>query len=97
MDRDAQIEKLKAQLNEWNAQMHKLEAQMREAQAEGRGRYQKYLDDVKEQQRQAQEQLDKLRHAGEGAWEDVLEGTRRAWEEYRKSLEKAWQRFRDED
>lgn len=97
MDRDAQIEKLKAQLDEWNAQMHKLEARMHEAQSDGRERYQKYLDDLKEQQRQAQEQLGRLRHAGEGAWEDVLEGTKRAWDEYRKSLEKAWQRFQDDD
>lgn len=97
MDRDVYMKKLKAQLDEWNAQVSKLEARMWEAGEQSKERYQKYLTDLKEQQKQAEAELEKLRESSEAAWQEVAEGTERAWREYRESLERAWDRFRSKD
>lgn len=97
MDRDKYVEQLKKQLDEWNEKMAELEKEMWEAGEDSKERYREYLNELKIQQQQAQDQLRRLQHASESAWEDVLEGTKRAWREYEASLEKAWERFKAKD
>lgn len=91
--RDAYVEKLKAQMDEWNAEIDKLQARADAAQADARAAYQKHLIQLKSKRQVLKEKMDELHHAGEGAWEDVKKGVDTAKHILAESIQSAKSRF----
>ena len=77
--RDAYVQKLQAQLDEWNAEVDKLKAKADKAQADAQLAYHKQIDSLREQQQAAHAKLNELRQSSEDAWEDLKEGVEGAW------------------
>jgi len=91
--RDQYVEKLKAQLDEWNAEFAKWEAKSRSAQAEMRIEYEKQLETFRRQRNQALEQMHKVQAATGDAWIDLVRGADEAWAKMREAFEKAHSHF----
>ena len=53
-DRKAQVDWMKARLDEWNAEIDKVEARMRQASAEARLRYEEQLREMRAQRDRAE-------------------------------------------
>ncbi len=92
--RDEYVEKMKAQLDQWNAEIAKWEAKAREAQAGGRAEYDKRLEAVREQRERAMYQLRLIQSAAGDAWQDLMRGTDEAWARMREAFDKASSHFR---
>lgn len=91
--RDAYVERLQAQMDEWSAELHKLKARADRATAESKIDYYEQIEKLKQKQQHAQEKLAELRQAGEHAWEDMKKGLESAWASFGEALKSAGSRF----
>ena len=92
--REQYIEKLKAQLDEWDAEVAKWEAKTRGAQADMRIEYEKQLETFRRRRDQGLEQMHKVQAATGDAWIDLVRGADDAWAKMREAFEKAQSHFR---
>jgi hypothetical protein len=93
-EKNAYIEKTKAQLDQWNAEIEKLKARAEEAQADAKIHYREEVAKLQERRDHAREHLAKLQAAGDEAWDDVKDGFEKAWHSLSESLHKARERFK---
>jgi chromosome segregation ATPase len=93
-DRDAYVQKLKAQIDAWNAELDKLQAEANKASADARISYEENLRQLRQERDEAMEKMAELQKATDSAWDDVREGVENAFEAMKSSMEKAWSRFR---
>ena len=91
--RDVYVQKLKAQLDEWNANIDKLAAKADQAGATVKNEYQKQLDESRATRDDVRDKLLTLQQAGDGAWEDLKEGLENSWEILKMSFNKAKAEF----
>lgn len=87
--RDVYVEKLKAQLDEWNAKIDLLEATARRAKAEARLEYVKRVEPVRGKWSEIRERLAELQSAAGQSWEILRDGIEAAWSELREGFEEA--------
>ncbi len=92
--RDAYVEKLKAQLDQWNAQIAEWEARGKKAQADTHLEHEKQLAAYRQQRDQALEQLKKVQGASAEAWQELARGADEAWDRMKDAFEKAGSQFR---
>ena len=69
---DVHIAKMKSQLDELNADMTALELKAKEARADARDKYAEEMGKLREQSRLAGVQLDQMKAAAEGAWDQMV-------------------------
>jgi predicted nuclease with TOPRIM domain len=92
-NREVYVEKMKAKLDEWNAEIDKLEARSRQVEADAKKVYQKQIESIKEKRRETRENFDKMRQAGEGAWQDLKAGVENAAASLGEAIRSAQSRF----
>jgi predicted nucleic acid-binding Zn-ribbon protein len=92
--RDAYVDKLKAQLDEWNADIDNLAAKAAQAEAEAKVEYQNQLDDLRAKRDDVMDKLAAVEQSGEGAWEDLKIGLENSWEILKVSFNKAKTEFK---
>lgn len=93
-EKDAYLKKLEAQLEEWDAAIDRLRAKAKGAQADAQLAYEKQLNELRAKRKQAVDRMEELRHASEGAWQDMKAGVEGAWSSFHDALNKARARFR---
>lgn len=93
-DRQAYIDKLKAQLDHWDAEIGKFEAKAREAQADQRIRREEAVEDMHQKRDEAQKMLKRVQEAGAASWEDFRSGFYAAWSDVSKTMERAMTHWR---
>ena len=90
MNRDAYVQKMKDQLDQWNAEAAKWEAKAKEAQASMKAEYEKQLVMLNSRRDEAMYQLKLLQGASTDAWQDMMKGSDQAL----KSMQEAFNRAR---
>ena len=93
-ERDAYIEKMKAQLDAWNAKIDQFEAQARKAGADAQLQYEKQLEELRESRDDAAKHLKELQVASNEAWESLQRGAENAWDEMARAFKNAAERFK---
>ena len=93
MNRDEYIQKLKAQLDEWNAEAKKWEHKAQEAQAHMKAEYEKQLAAVNGRRDEALYQMKLLQSASQDAWQDVMKGAEQAWKNMQDAFDQARSHF----
>ena len=78
-EKDAYVQKLKAQLDGWNAEVDKLEALAAQASGDARIFYEQQMKSLRRQRADAKASLAELQGAGDDAWHQLKEGADRAW------------------
>jgi chromosome segregation ATPase len=91
--RDAYVEKIKAQIDQWNAEINKFQAQARQAAADVKIEYEEQVADLKGRRDALRQRLADLQQAGDEAFEDLKEGTDKALEGIKGAFAKARSRF----
>lgn len=93
-DREDFVERLKAQLDDWNAQIRKMEAEARKSAAGAGVQYEEHLKRMRAQRDQAQRKLTELQKAGDAAWDDMRKGAEDMWATMEESFRKAMSHFK---
>jgi hypothetical protein len=89
MNRDEYVQKLKAQLDQWNAQMAKWEALSEEV----KNRYLQQLDEVQVRRDEVLAELERLQGASADAWGEMMRGADDVFREMREAFERARRAF----
>jgi chromosome segregation ATPase len=92
--KEAYIQKLQAQLDEWGAEIKKLKAKAGKADADAKIEYHKIIEDLREKQDKAKEKMKELRQAGDEAWKDMKTGIENAWNNLSESVKSAISKFK---
>jgi lipid II:glycine glycyltransferase (peptidoglycan interpeptide bridge formation enzyme) len=90
MNRDEYVQKLKAQIDNWNAEAARWEERARKAQAGMKAEYERQLDDFRNKRDQAMTELRRLQGASADAWMEMMRGM----EASAKSMQDAFERAR---
>lgn len=92
--KEAYMQKLRAQLDEWDAEMQKLKAKALKAKADLKIDYNEDIENMRAKREAARKKLDELGHSGDEAWEDLKEGIEKAWIDLGGAIKSAVSRFK---
>ncbi len=92
--RELYIQKLEAQLREWNSQLDDLLEKAEKVRAGTAAEYTRHLDVLKEKMDAAENNVLELKGKGEGAWEEIATGMERVWEDLKATFENAGKRIK---
>ena len=92
-EKQAYEQKVQAQIDRWNADMDRLKAEAMTADADTKLKLDEQLNKLTGKKKQAEAELDKLRRAGEDAWEDMKIGIDQSLSIFGESVKSAVQRF----
>ena len=93
-ERDAYIEKMKAQLDAWNAKIDQYEAQAKKAGADAQLHFEKQLEELKDSRDDAAKHIKEMQDASNDAWESLQRGAENAWDEMARAFKNAAERFK---
>ena len=94
-NRDEYVEKMKAQLDQWNSQAAAWEAATREATAEARVELEKQVGIMKSRADDLVYRMELLKGASADAWQDVARGADEARRTMQEAFEKARLHFKN--
>lgn len=94
IEREAYERKIRGQIEEWQAEIDMWSAVAKQSQADSQLKYNEQLKTLRERRDEAQEQLQKLQKASDGAWEDLRKGMEDGWREFGRAIETARERFK---
>ncbi|MBI1179272.1 MAG: hypothetical protein GC201_01860 [Alphaproteobacteria bacterium] len=92
--RDAYVEKLKAQFDQWNDQIDDLETRLRKASTEARSQIESQMAILRARRDETRARLEELRRASEDAWGDLRAGLEKARDDLAEALRTAASRLR---
>jgi hypothetical protein len=92
-DRKVLIDKLAAQLKQWDAEIQKLEAKVNKVDANVRANYRQKLDDLRTKKEEANLKLQEIKDSGEEAWEELKVGFETSWKSINDAINKAISKF----
>jgi methyl-accepting chemotaxis protein len=92
--RDAYVEKLAAELNEWSAQIDLLAAKAENAKADVKLQYAQELEELRVRQREASEKMKELEEASDEAWENMKGTADKVWEDLKTGITTASAKFK---
>jgi lipid II:glycine glycyltransferase (peptidoglycan interpeptide bridge formation enzyme) len=90
MNRDEYVQKLKAQIDDWNTEAARWEEKSAKAQAGMKADYQRQLDNFRQKSDEATAELRRLQSASIDAWTEMMRGA----EASMKSMQEAFERAR---
>jgi predicted nucleic acid-binding Zn-ribbon protein len=94
MDRQAYLDKIKAQMEIWNAQIDQMQAEAKKAEADMRIRYEEQIKEMRQRRDEAEEKMVEARTASEKAWDDMSKGFADAWKMIHQGFENASKRYK---
>jgi hypothetical protein len=89
MNRDEYVQKLKAQVDQWNAQM----AVWEKASEEVKNKYLQQLDEARVRRDEAIEEMKRLQGASADAWTQMMKGAESAFKNMQTAFEAARKGF----
>lgn len=92
--KDAYVEKMEAQMQEWHAQIQRLKEQAELEKAAVKLSYSEQLDVLRAKQAAAQQKLREIKSSGDSAWEELKSGAEHVWDDLKQTLDHAIARFR---
>lgn len=93
MERDEYVQKLKAQIDQWNAEVSKWEAKAKESQAHMKEEYEKQLGNVRSKRDEAMYQMKLMQNASHDALQEVMRGADEAWKNMQEAFNRARSHF----
>ena len=91
--KDAYLQKIEAQMEEWKSEIDKMKAKADKADAEAKLQYYEQIEELRTKQQAAQEKLTEIKNAGEDAWEDLKAGFELARVSLGEAIKSASSRF----
>lgn len=92
-DRKDYIDKMAAQLKEWDDKIQELQMRADKAKAEAKTEYQRELQQLRQKRAEAQNTLSQLQQASDEAWEELKGGAEKSWRDLKSAFEKAKSKF----
>ena len=93
MNRDEYVQKLKAQLDEWNAEAAKWEVKAKAAEEEMKAGYEKQLALFNQRREEGIKKMKEIQAASSDAWMEMMRGADDAWKRMQEAFNQARSKF----
>lgn len=93
--RDANIQNLKAKIDEWNAELERLTAKANQAEGEVKAGYHQQAEELRAKRKGIEQRIEDLKDASDSAWEDLKQGVETSWEKWKESFSRAKNEFEE--
>jgi lipid II:glycine glycyltransferase (peptidoglycan interpeptide bridge formation enzyme) len=93
MNRDEYVQKLKAQLDQWNAEAAKWETKARAAEHEMKAQYERQLALYHQRRDEGMQKMKEIQAASSEAWMDLMRGADDAWKRMQDAFIQAKSKF----
>jgi lipid II:glycine glycyltransferase (peptidoglycan interpeptide bridge formation enzyme) len=93
INRDEYVQKLKAQIDEWNAEATRWEDKARQAQSGTKAEYERQLENFRKKSQDATSELDRLQRASADAWTEMMRGVEASVKSMQEAFERARRNF----
>jgi lipid II:glycine glycyltransferase (peptidoglycan interpeptide bridge formation enzyme) len=93
LNRDEYVQKLKAQIDQWNAEAAHWEDKARQAQAGMKSEYERQLEQFRARSREAMDELRRLQGASTDAWSEMMRGADAAVRSMQEAFDRARKSF----
>jgi len=87
-DRTVYIDKLAAQLKEWDSKIQNLETKVDQAKSDAKGEYKNQIDELKTKKESISQNLQQIRDAGGDTWMQLKQGADETWKQLQSSLDR---------
>ena len=91
--KDAYVDKLKTQLDEWSADIDVLEVRVRKADEQLHLKYESQLASLKVKRDEAKVKLVELQKSTGDAWQELRKGSDEAWDSIKNAVAEARKKF----
>jgi len=92
-DRKAYIDKMAAQLKEWDDKIQELQVKAEKAKTDAKTEYQKEIQQLRQKRDEAQNKLNQLQQASDEAWQELRAGAEKSWNDLKRAFENARSKF----
>jgi len=92
-DKQSYLQKLAAQLQQWDKEIDQLKVKADIAKAEAKTELLKQIDELRAKKQTAQGRLSELQAAGDEAWDDIKTGVEKSWTEMKGAFKSAMSKF----
>ena len=92
-DRKVLIDKLAAQLKQWDAEIQKLEAKVSKVDTKVRTGYRQKLEELRTKREEANLKLQEIKDSGEEAWGELKVGFEKSWKSINDAINNAISKF----
>ena len=93
-DRKAFVDKVAAQLKQWDDEIQKLEIKAQKAGSGAKAEYKKQIQELRKKKASAQDRLEDIKDAGEEAWGKVKFGAEKALDEIKNVFQAVLSKFK---
>ena len=93
--RDAYVQKIKTQIDDWNEDISELEAKAGQASADVKMKYEQSLDSLRGERDSARQKVDQIREASDDAWKGLQAGAEDLWDRTNAAFAAAKAEFKD--
>ena len=93
LSRDEYVQKLKAQIDEWNAEAARWEERSRSARDDMQGEFRRQIDLFRAKSAQALAELEKLQRASFDALSELMRGADKAMQDMKDAFDRARREF----
>ncbi len=93
MRREQYIDKLSAQLKEWDTKLEKYENKALQARGDAEMEFKKRIADLREKKAKAGSKLQKMKESSSVAFEELKTGTEEAFEKVKNAFKSAFSKF----
>jgi len=94
-DKRSYLQKLAAQLQEWDTEIDELKVKSHLAKADAKDELAKQIDELRTKKEAARSKLQQLQDSGDEAWDDIKAGVEKSWTELRGAFRSAMSKFSD--
>ncbi len=94
MNRKAFIDKVAAQLKQWDAEIAKLEARAQKAGADAEANYSKQIENLRSKKQAAQDNMEQVKQASDEAWHELRSGAEKAFDDVKTAFQSALSKFK---
>ena len=93
--RDEYVEKIKAQIDDWNADITKVEERAAQASDEMKTKYEQCLDSLRAERAAAYQKIEQIIDASDDAWDEIQANADDLWERSKAAFAAAKREFED--
>ncbi|MDZ7290157.1 MAG: coiled coil domain-containing protein [candidate division KSB1 bacterium] len=96
-DKKSYLQKLAAQLREWDTEIEELKVKAEKVTAEAHTEILRQIEELRAKKEVVQNKLQQLQEVGDDAWEDIKVGVERSWTELKGAFRSAFAKLMPPD
>lgn len=94
-EKERYMDEVDTKIKQWNARIDELKAKAEVAESQNRRAILEKVDELQRKRRELEQKVQKIRTAGEGAWSDLKNSTKKAVNDLEQGIQSAFSKLKE--